>query len=180
MTGGTVTLLDIRPWYLSSTLVAPNPSPRFVVWAGFLAGWLAAAATLPFWSRPAAEDQSVAENPQAAARRNLPVGLLLKGWAAFCWLSMGSYLLIGGSERLSDTGQLVAMQTSWLLIVPIGLAVCCIGYRVGAQAIGEFGVWLTDHRRPTWRHVAIVWFCLASWWFVQHLVAQYLVASWMI
>lgn len=174
ITGGTVTFLDIRPWYLSSTLVAPNPSPRIVVWAGFLLGWLVAAATIPFWSIAGTPALRSGEGPNTGGmpRRTLPIGLLLKGWAAFCWLSMGSYLLVGGGERFSDTGQLLAAGTSWFVIAPIGIAICCTGYRVGSLVLRDIANWLADDRNPTWRQVGTVWLYMLAWWILQHQLAN--------
>lgn len=48
-TGGSIVSLELRPGWLSHTLVQPNPQPSLVLWSGFIVGWLAPQMTFPFW-----------------------------------------------------------------------------------------------------------------------------------
>lgn len=74
-TGGRIASVELRPGWLSHTLVAPNPCPSVVVWSGLASGWIAPQLTAPLWRI-----------------ERFAAGPLLRAWAAFCLLGTGSYL----------------------------------------------------------------------------------------
>lgn len=156
-TGGTLGSVELRPGFLSHTLVVPNPRPAVVLWSGFLSGWLVPLLTAPVWRY----------------ERGL-VGPTLRAWAAFCLLAGGLYLAIGGTERLTDTGELVRVGWSLPMLITIGLIVAGIGYACSRRA------WLTMAQRlakspPNWRVAAGWWAWLAAWCLTQgltHLALQ--------
>ena len=91
------------------------------------------------------------------------IGPALRAWAAFCLLAGGSYLAIGGGERLTDTGQLVALGWPVFGLVLLGAAVAAIGYwrsRAAwiliAESLRKRGV--TPSTAVGW------WLWLAGWW----------------
>lgn len=144
-TGGVLASIELKPGYLSHTLVRPNPRPSVVLWSGFLAGWLTPFLTKPGWQiRPEF------------------IGPVLRAWAAFCLLAGGSYLAIGGSERLTDTGQLIQIGWRPLLLVGIGLLVAAIGYARSRSA------WIAIARQlesspPSWLTTISWWAWLVAW-----------------
>lgn len=153
-TGGVLTSVELRPAYLSHTLVRPNPRPSVVLWGGFLVGWLAPFLTIPAWR----------------IQRGF-VGPVLRAWAAFCLLAGGSYLAIGGSERLTDTGQLIHVGWRPLLLVGIGLTVAVIGYVRSRSAWIAIAQQL-DATPPNWRTATAWWAWLTAWsggqWMLHH------------
>lgn len=144
-TGGRVVSLELRPGYLSHTLVRPNPRPSLVLGSGFLVGWIAPQLTAPLWRL-----------------RSWMVGLVLRCWAAFCLLAGGCYLAVAGGERLTDTGQLVAEGWPLWLLVSAGVAVAAIGYARSRSA------WIMLARELEtspigWRTAACWWLLLTAW-----------------
>ncbi|TWT97924.1 hypothetical protein Pla108_20780 [Botrimarina colliarenosi] len=153
-TGGVITSVELRPGYLSHTLVNPNPQPATVIWDGFLVGWLAPQLTAPAWRIDAGL-----------------IGTTLRAWAAFCLLAGGCYLAVGGGERLTDTGQLIANGwPHWLLIV-IGGGVATLGYARSRTA------WIAIARRLeskpiNWR-IATAWWSWLTTWIVGQSLTHY-------
>ncbi|MEO0531178.1 MAG: hypothetical protein AAF266_11485 [Planctomycetota bacterium] len=145
MTGGVITSVELRPGYLSHTLVRPNPRPGVVLWSGFLMGWFAPQLSMPAWQLQRAF-----------------IGPTLRAWAAFCLLAGGSYFATGGGERLTDTGQLTALGWQPWLLVTIGLAVAAWGYLRSRDAWIAFAKQL-DATSPTWRTAVGWWAFLATW-----------------
>ncbi|MEQ8846624.1 hypothetical protein [Botrimarina sp.] len=144
-TGGAIVSVELRPGWLSHTLVRPNPAPSTVLWGGFLCGWLAPLLSAPWWR----------------IERGL-IGPALRAWTAFCWLAGGVYLAIGGGERLTDTGQLLlAGWPHWLLVV-VGVVVAAVGFAASRRA------WTAIDKRLEaeplgWRATAGWWLWLAVW-----------------
>ena len=144
-TGGAIVAVELRPGWLPHTLVDPNPQPSVVLWAGFLSGWLVPQVTAPAWRVEAGQ-----------------VGPVLRAWAAFCLLAGGVYLVFGGAERLTDTGQLLATGWPHAPLVLVGVVVAVLGYARSRSA------WIALARNVeatpvTWR-IAIAWWCwLAAW-----------------
>ncbi len=156
-TGGVITSVELRPGHLSHTLVEPNPRPSVVLFGGFLVGWLAPQLTVFWWRSGAGQAGPVLLGP------------VLRAWAAFCLLAGGAYLAIGGTERLTDTGQLVRVGWSLPGLVAVGAAVAVIGYARSRSA------WIAIAQRleakPVgWRVAAGWWAVLAAWCGVQTLV----------
>lgn len=146
-TGGRIASVELRPGWLSHTLVAPNPCPSVVVWSGLASGWIAPQLTAPLWRI-----------------ERFAAGPLLRAWAAFCLLGTGSYLAIGGGERLTDTGQLIDAGWPHTAIVAIGGGVAVLGYvrfRGAVAAVNERLV-----RSPLGWRDATVWFGLLAAWCV--------------
>ncbi|MEM6329140.1 MAG: hypothetical protein AAF790_02710 [Planctomycetota bacterium] len=154
-TGGRLVCVNVFPGQLSSTLVRPNPRPGVVLWSGLLCGWIAPAAA------------RLATRTTGRPRR------VLDCWAAFCLLAGGGYLAGGGSERLTDTGQLVAAGWPLPLLVAIGATVASLGYSWSRRAWPRL---LTDLGRqpPTRRDVAAAWLLLAAW-----VAGQWALAAWL-
>jgi hypothetical protein len=154
LTGARVVSLELSPGALSHTLVQPNPSPSVVLGGGFVFGSLAPLMTAPAWR---------------AGR----TGRLAEAWAAFCVLANGSYLAVGGGERLSDTGLLVRQDWPLAMLVVIGVALAGAGY------LWSRGVWrcIADDvsKRPVaWRE-ALAWVAwVAVWVAVQEGVARWI------
>lgn len=156
ITGGTIISVELRPGRLSHTLVRPNPQPGVVLWSGFALGWLAPQATAPLWR----------------IERGM-IGQALRAWAAFCLLAGGSYLAIGGGERLTDTGQLIAIGWPAFVPVVVGLVVAALGYWRSRAA------WIALADRIGQRRVSATlafgwWLWLAAWWGGQHAAATWL------
>ncbi|MEN1678183.1 MAG: hypothetical protein AAGJ46_01210 [Planctomycetota bacterium] len=156
VTGGVVTHVNVYPGRLSSTLVRPNPMPGVVLWAGIVGGWLVPAAL-------------------ALGCRWLPatVRAVADCWAAFCLLAGGVYLAIGGTERLTDTGQLVAAGWRLPLLIAIGSLAALAGYAWSRHAwtrlLGEI-----NRRSITLAHAASAWAMLIAWIAGQWLLADQL------
>ncbi len=158
-TGGQVVYVNLYPGQLSSTLVRPNPHPSIVLWAGLLAGWIV----------PAAIARSVQVGPLTIGKPGIRHSL--NGWAAFCLLAGGVYLAIGGSEKLTDTGQLVAADWPLPWLVAIGTAVAIAGYAWSRRAWPALLRHLED-RPPTSRSITYAWLLLGLW-----IVGQWWLAS---
>ena len=145
ITGGTVIAVELRPGWLPHTLVDPNPQPSFVLWGGFLSGWIVPQMTAPAWRIRAGF-----------------VGPVLRAWAAFCLLAGGVYLAFGGAERLTDSGQLLANDWPLAPLIAVGVAISVIGY---ARSRGSW-IAIAQHveaKPMTWR-LAFAWWCwLAAW-----------------
>ncbi|MEO1497784.1 MAG: GNAT family N-acetyltransferase [Planctomycetota bacterium] len=159
-TGGRITSVELRPWRLGHTLVSPNPHPSVVLWSGFLVGWIAPFATRPAWR----------------TTRWL-IGPALRAWAWFSWLAFGSYLALAGGERLTDTGQLVAVGWPVWLLVAIGGGVALVGYWRSRHAWAALNARLSEPSL-TWQTTlptAVFWWAwLAGWCVAQTLVASLL------
>lgn len=152
LTGGRLVSVELRPGYLSHTLVEPNPRPAVVLWGGFLVGWVAPQATMPIWRFSRGQ-----------------IGPVLRAWAAFCLLAGGAYLAIGGTERLTDTGQLVAAGWSLPALIAIGVGVATVGYARSRSA------WIAIAKRfdsapLSWRAAAGWWGWLVVWCGMQNLL----------
>lgn len=144
-TGGVVVSVELRPGWLSHTLVQPNPAPSVVLWGGFLCGWLAPLLTAPWWR----------------VERGL-IGPALRSWAAFCWLAGGAYLAIGGGERLTDTGQLLLEGWPHVLLVLIGAGVAVVGYAASRRAWIAIGGRI-EEQPIAWRTAVGWWLWLVAW-----------------
>lgn len=153
LSGGTIVSLELRPGRLAHTLVRPNPHPSLVLWGGFLAGWLVPLATAPAWR----------------VRRGA-IGPVMRVWAAFCLLAGGSYLAIGGGERLTDTGRLVALGWPLAGLIAVGVGVAVLGYWRSRAAWIEL-VDAMRRGRVGPRVAAAWWLWLAAWWGGQHALA---------
>ena len=152
-TGGQIVSLELRPGWLSHTLVQPNPQPGLVLWSGFLAGWLAPQMTWPLWK----------------IDRGL-FGPVLRAWAGFCLLAGGVYLAVGGGEKLADTGQLVACGWPLAALIVSGTVVAAIGYWRSRSAWIAIAQTISKHG-ATWQ-VAAGWCAgVAAWWGGQHALA---------
>lgn len=138
-TGGVITSLELRPGWLPHTLVQPNPRPGVVLWGGFLAGWIVPQLTAPAWGIQAAF-----------------VGPMLRAWAAFCLLAGGVYLAVGGVERFTDTGQLLAAGWPHGPLVVAGAAVAAVGYMRSRSA------WIAVARRLETTSFSTQ--AIAGWW----------------
>lgn len=156
-TGGVVTYVDVYPGRLSSTLVRPNPMPSVVVWSGILGGWLTPAAV-------------------ALGCRRLPVFFreVAECWAAFCLLAGGAYLAVGGTERLTDTGQLVAAGWQLPLLITAGASAALTGYAWSRRAWPRL-LRTFNPRSMTIRLVALAWTFLVAW-----IAGQWLLAGWLV
>lgn len=152
-TGGRLVLVNVRPFVFSTTLVEPNPMPGVVLWSGFLLGWLVALFAIPLW------------------RVHVhPVGPIAKAWSAYCWLSMGSYLALAMGERFSDTGLLLKLGWSPLLLCCVGGGVAVAGYVVGKQAVEQLTAQIKQDGIST-RAIVIAWTLLLAWWLGQSILA---------
>ena len=146
LSGGRIVHLNLYPGQLPSTLVQPNPHPSFVLWAGLLGGWI-----VPIFG--------FLLSPRSTRRG---AGC----WAAFCLLAGGVCLAVGGSEQLTDTGQLLAEGWPNFALVIVGVAVASAGYLWSRRA---WIAWLRELATspPTSRAIAIAWLAVVTWTVVQ-------------
>ncbi|MEM6799195.1 MAG: M50 family metallopeptidase [Planctomycetota bacterium] len=144
-TGGRVVYVNVYPGQLSSTLVRPNPRPGVVLWAGLLGGWLVPAGIA-----------AVASRAPRLVRRTL------EAWAAFCLLAGGAYLAVGGVERLTDTGKLVAAGWPAPLLIAIGSTAAIGGYAWSRRVWPRLLSNLT-RQPPTRLAIATAWLLLTAW-----------------
>ena len=144
-TGGVVTSVELRSGRLSHTLVRPNPHPSLVLWGGFVFGWLAPQLVAAVWR----DDRGA-------------VGPALRAWAAFCLLAGGAYLALGATERLTDTGQLVAAGWPLPALIVIGAGVAAAGYARSRRPWAELFARLDRAANP-WRLAAYWWAWLVAW-----------------
>ncbi len=110
LTGGTVVHVELRPWTISRTDVAPNPRPLIVAWCGPIVG---GALPLFAWS----------------IARQEPSAYLWRFFAGFCLIANGVYIGAGALTRIGDAADIIGLGSqSWpllafgLLAVPAGLA----------------------------------------------------------
>jgi hypothetical protein len=111
LTGGRVAQVVLHPLTLSRTVLADNPSPLAVVWAGPLFGVLA---PLALWA--------------AAAGCRLPRSFVLRFFAGFCLIANGAYIGLGSFGGVGDCGEMLRhgspMWHLWLfgaVTMPAGL-----------------------------------------------------------
>ena len=157
LTGATIVSLDIRPGKISSIIVLPNPRPSFVLWAGFLFGWIFPFIGFPFWNV-----------------QRFYVGRLLQGFAHFCLVAGGTYLAVGGGEQLSDTGKLITLGWPHLLLMSVGATVAIVGYRCLRQTFIDT---LDDFKAkpPNALSIAFWWSLLVVWYSIQSAVATVII-----
>ena len=110
LTGGTVVHVELKPWTLSRTDVAPNPRPLVVAWSGALVG--VALPLLAWWM---------------ARVRRAPSVYLWRFFAGFCLIANGVYLGTGSITRSGDPADILRLHAPiWsllafaLLTVPSG------------------------------------------------------------
>jgi hypothetical protein len=153
-TGGEVISTNLDPGQFGHTFVDPNPRPGWVLWGGFLSGCLI----------PAAFALAV---PRSATRLHLEAGWI----ASFCGLTNGVYLAVGGSERLTDTGQLLQLGWPIAAMIAIGVPLAIAGY-LGCRH-SAIALWneLTFHplRRTD---LVIRWSLLVGWIIAQAFLAR--------
>lgn len=153
-TGGTVISTNLYPGQLGHTFVDPNPRPGWVLWGGFLSGCLI----------PAACALAV---PRSATRLRLEAIWI----ASFCGLTNGTYLAVGGSERLTDTGQLLQLGWPIAAMIAIGVPLAIAGYW-GCRATA-IALWneLTSHPLRQ-SDLVIRWLFLIGWIIAQAFLAR--------
>lgn len=112
LTGGTVTHVELKPWSISRTDVAPNPRPLVVAWCGALVG---VALPLLAWL--------------FARARHAPSTYLWRFFAGFCLTANGVYLGAGALARIGDPADILRLHAAiWplftfsLLTIPAGIA----------------------------------------------------------
>ncbi|TWT86792.1 hypothetical protein Mal64_36220 [Pseudobythopirellula maris] len=140
VSGGDIASVELRPGRLPHTLLSHNPSPGFVLWAGFLSGWIAPQFTRPAWRI-----------------KRLEIGAVLRLGAGFCLLAGGVYLAAGVGLRWTDSGQLIALGWPAAILVALGAAIAAAGYAACRAPFGELAGVLRRDRSP---------WLLASGWLV--------------
>lgn len=121
-TGGSVQGIELRPWRLSRTELATNPSPLLVVWAGPILGTAFPLAALGI--------------------AHLAAPISLRRWtralAAFCCLVNGIYIASGTIAPAGDTADLLRLGSPpWTLAlfgIPTAIA--------GLWLLHTLGPWL--------------------------------------
>lgn len=113
LTGGEIVAVDLRPGRPGHTLVEPNPDPHWVVWGGFLSGCLF---PLAGWGLARLVHRQIVSD--------------LRLLAGFCLLANGTYLAIGGSETLTDTGVLLSLGWPHPVLIAVGLLLAIPGYQL--------------------------------------------------
>lgn len=104
------------------------------------------------------------------------IGPILRVWAAFCLLAGGSYLAIGGGERLTDTGQLAAEGWPLMGLIAVGLVVAAIGYARSRTAWIRIAQRL--EREPINARTAIGWWIFLAMWIVAQRGLHAALAPW--
>lgn len=111
-TGGHVTHIELKPWTISRTDVAPNPHPLIERWSGPALGCL-----LPFaaWL--------------TARALQLSWSYLLRFFAGFCLIANGAYIGSGALWPVGDAADILRLAPNrWplalfgLITIPAGLA----------------------------------------------------------
>lgn len=109
--GGTVDHVELRPWLLSQTERHGSAHELMDLWAGPLFG-----SFIPvlIW---------------LMIRKRSQVAAIYSGfWAEFCLIINGGYLALGWlAGTNNDSGEIVAMGTSPIILVSIGLVLLGIG-----------------------------------------------------
>lgn len=154
LSGGEILAVEIAPGKLSSTILSRNPAPSFVVWAGFLSGWLLPFLSVPFWKT-----------------QRLYLGDTFKTFAGFCVLAGGAYLAVGGNESFADTGQLIALGWNHYVLIVIGAAVAVAGYIFTRRAIICL-IAAFKNRSPSAGEVLAWWSILIVWYTVQFAISR--------
>jgi hypothetical protein len=106
LTGGQVSHVLLKPWAFSRTDLVTNPHPRFVAWAGIIAG---IAFPLAIWT---------------ASRKMLPgTTPCLRFFAGFCMVATGAYMIGGTIFNAGDPADLgVLGMPAWRMIATGGMA----------------------------------------------------------
>jgi hypothetical protein len=142
-TGGRVVHVELAPWTISRTDVAPNPSPLVERWAGPFIGsllpvvfWLIAASLKRTWA------------------------YLLRFFAGFCLIANGAYLGAGAFWPVGDAADILRIEASRWPLALFGIVTFSGGlalwHRLGpAFGLGP-GSTPIDHR-----HAIGVW-CVAA------------------
>ena len=136
--GGTVTFVELHPLTISRTDVQPNPSPLLVVWCGPIIGCLVPTVV---WG--------------IARLAKWQGEFLLRFLAAFCLVSNGVYIGIGGFELVGDAGDMLRLGSpAWLLWL-FGLCTVGLGFGLWNGLGPQFGMGQQSER------VSSIWVLLS-------------------
>ena len=121
-TGGTVQGIELRPWRLSRTELATNPSPLLVTWAGPILGTALPLVALGLTHLAA---------PISIRRRT-------RALAAFCCLVNGVYIASGTIAPAGDTADLLRLGSPPWTLALFGIPAAT----AGLWLLHTLGPWL--------------------------------------
>ena len=122
-TGGSIARVILKPWTISQTILAENPKPLAVVWAGPIIG-----VTVPLllWA--------------FAAWRTLTIAFALRFFAGFCLVANGIYLGIGSFFGIGDCGEMLCHGSNIFWLWLFGLATIPAGFFLWNGEGANFGI----------------------------------------
>ena len=150
-TGGSIARVILKPWTISQTILAENPKPLAVVWAGPTIG-----VTVPLliWA--------------FAKWRMLSISFALRFFAGFCLVANGLYIGIGSFFGIGDCGEMLRHGSELWQLWSFGLLTIPFGFWLWNGEGKHFG--LGQNAKPISKLVAagsllsaLVLFALGLW-----------------
>jgi hypothetical protein len=122
-TGGTVVHVELKPWSISRTDVAPNPSPLVVAWSGALVG--IALPLCAWW---------------ITHTRHAPSVYLWRFFAGFCLIANGVYLGVGALVHIGDPADILRLHVPIWPLLSFGLLTLPAGFALWHGLGTQFGL----------------------------------------
>ena len=142
-TGGQVTHVELEPWTISRTDVAPNPHPLIERWSGPVVGCLLPPAAWLF-----------------ARALRLSWAYLLRFFAGFCLISNGAYIGAGAVWPVGDAADILRIHPARWPLALFGVATIATGLALWNRLGSLFG--LGPNGQPINKaHVIGVWMAAA-------------------